>query len=265
MDTGLKLKTKSKILNWALIKKRHIKFFTVNSELYYKLLGKSINLPQNIEYYSRLLIPYLSENIKKVLYLDADIICNKNISSIFNFDLGENMIAAVQDSNFPLFSSIINKSRQDSIINNYKNLGFIGNEKYFNSGVMLLNPIKWKNNDVSKKIFEITFKYSNHIFLWDQYALNIYFANSWSLLSNDFNQTHSIEKEKTIFRHYTKIKPTSYKYGLSDLSTFYYYLNKTPWYKWKVNKYSEMFQIVYNKITLKYFISIFNKIYKKII
>lgn len=250
LDIGLKLKSKSKILKWANFKKRKLQFFSINSDLYYKFLGKSIILPLNIEYYSRLLIPYLSSNIEKVLYLDADIICNKNFVSLFNIDLGENVIAAVQDSYFDIFSSTINKSRQVSIISNFKELGFIGNEKYFNSGVLLLNSQKWIAADVSKKVLEIAYKYSSNIFLWDQYSLNIFFSNSWSQLSKEFNETNSIDKRTTIFRHFTKVKPTSYQYSLSDLSEFYHYLDKTPWSKWRPNKYAKMYFIFYKKIQL---------------
>ena len=36
LDLGLKLKSKSKILKWANFKKKPIKFFSINSDLYYK-------------------------------------------------------------------------------------------------------------------------------------------------------------------------------------------------------------------------------------
>ena len=250
LDLGLKLKSKSKILKWAKFKNRTIKIFSINSDLYYKYLGESIILPYDIEYYSRLLIPYLSSNVEKVLYLDADIICNKNFVSLFNIDLSENVIAAVQDSNFHIFSSQINKNRHGSIISNFKELGFTGNEKYFNSGVLLINSQKWIVSEVSKKVLDIAYKHSTNIFLWDQYSLNIFFTNSWLQLSKEFNETNAIDKEATIFRHFTKVKPTSYQYFLSDLSEFYYYLDKTPWSKWRPNKYAELFLIVFNKINL---------------
>jgi lipopolysaccharide biosynthesis glycosyltransferase len=248
LDLGLKLKSKSKILKWANFKKRPIKFFSINSDLYFKFLGKSIILPPNIEYYSRLLVPYFSNNNEKVLYLDADIICNKNFVSLFNIDLGENIIAAVQDSYFDIFSSTINKSKKVSIISNYKELGFIGDEKYFNSGVLLINSQKWIANDVSKKVLELAFKYSSYIFLWDQYSLNIYFSNSWSQLNKEFNETNAIDKRTTIFRHFTKVKPTNYQSSLSDLPEFYQYLDKTPWSKWRPNKYIEIYQIFLKKV-----------------
>lgn len=256
LDLGLKLKTKSKLSNWAVSKKRNIIFYTVNFNLYIKIFGKSVNLPQNIEYYSRLLIPYLTNRSEIVLYLDADIICNKNFRSLFDSDLGENIIAAVQDSTFPIFSSKVNKNGKDSIISNYEGLGFSGDEKYFNSGVMLLNPQKWIDNDVSRKIFEITSQFSSSVFLWDQYALNVFFANSWSALRKEFNETHSIEKSKTFFRHFTKVKPTSYQFCYNDLSEFYHYLDKTPWANWRVNKYLEYIQNLYKKVKSKYSILI---------
>ena len=48
-------------------------------------------------YYKLLLPLYLPQDIDKVLYLDVDIIINRDLKELFNSDLGSNYFAAVPD------------------------------------------------------------------------------------------------------------------------------------------------------------------------
>ena len=68
--------------------------------------------------YSRFLIPQLKQDIKKLLYIDVDIICLKDIAELYNIDLGHYSLGAVPEP-FDKFQF---------------------NSKYhFNSGIMLIN------------------------------------------------------------------------------------------------------------------------------
>jgi lipopolysaccharide biosynthesis glycosyltransferase len=73
--TGINLKTRIKGLD----------FFTENR----------VTLTR--ETYFRLFIPELFAEYDKVLYLDGDMICRADISRLFAFDLGDNLIGAVRD------------------------------------------------------------------------------------------------------------------------------------------------------------------------
>jgi hypothetical protein len=64
-------------------------------------------------------------------------------------ELDDKIVACCQDKYFTCFSSRISDSINISVIKNYKNLGFLGDEKYFNSGVLLIDIPKWKRESIS--------------------------------------------------------------------------------------------------------------------
>jgi UDP-glucose:(glucosyl)LPS alpha-1,3-glucosyltransferase/UDP-D-galactose:(glucosyl)LPS alpha-1,3-D-galactosyltransferase len=81
-------------------------------------------------YFIFIIVNYLSLRIDKLLYLDADIVCNGNISELTEIIFHNNEIAAViQEGGKAKFKSI-------DISNTA--------EKYFNSGFLLINIQQWK-------------------------------------------------------------------------------------------------------------------------
>lgn len=87
------------------------------------------------EIYYRLLIPELIDE-KKVLYLDADIIINGSIKELYNQNIEDYYVCAVEDPYF----------------DRYSELNIDKKFRYFNSGVMLINVTKWKNTGLQKKV-----------------------------------------------------------------------------------------------------------------
>lgn len=84
--------------------------------------------PETI-YYRLLAHEYLPQDLDKVLYIDADILCLNDIFDFYETDLGENLYAAashIADSNI---RDLINKAR----------LGNFEAASYVNSGVLLMN------------------------------------------------------------------------------------------------------------------------------
>ena len=79
--------------------------------------------------YSRLYLADLyPSSVKKVLYLDCDTIVLSSIEEIWNINLGDNIIAALNDA----FSSLYRR-----------NIGLRKTDIMFNSGVMLIDLDKW--------------------------------------------------------------------------------------------------------------------------
>lgn len=106
----------------------------------------------------------------RVLYLDSDIIIRKDISEIFEVELGERYAAVVKDS-----GKIYNKG------------GLRGElPKYFNSGVMLLNLAAMRSDNVRDKLIEAKRKLKNQA-LVDQDAFNIVFRGKVILLPIKYN------------------------------------------------------------------------------
>ncbi|MBR2442483.1 MAG: glycosyltransferase family 8 protein [Clostridia bacterium] len=83
--------------------------------------------------YYRLLIPELFPQYDKVLYMDCDTVAISDIANLYNIDIGDNYIGAVADqavAAVPQFRAYV------------KNALGIDAEKYFNSGVIVMNLAK---------------------------------------------------------------------------------------------------------------------------
>lgn len=121
----------------------------------------------------RLLIPNKLQGItKKVLYLDADILCFGNIAELLATDIEECISAVVHDE-----ASTTAKTQIPA-------LG-IRHGKYFNAGVMYINVDNWVANDTQNKALNILTK--QQLVFADQDALNIvldghakYVAEKWN-------------------------------------------------------------------------------------
>jgi lipopolysaccharide biosynthesis glycosyltransferase len=142
----------------------------------------------SIATYFRLLIPdLLPQRYEKVIYLDSDIIVNYDISQLWDIDIGEKYLLAVQDL------GILNVSSPNGLID-YQNLGISPDAKYFNAGVLVINLKKWRSEGIAEKI--VDYLENNHDFVrfWDQDGLNAILVGHWGELDPRWNQTPSIHK-----------------------------------------------------------------------
>ena len=236
LDTGIKKRTKNKFQNWAKRKNRILQFLVITTETYKHFLGSDIVLPTNIEYYPRLIAPYFSKNnFEKILYIDADIVCLRNPKKIFEVNLNENIIGAIQDQYLhTIFNGIIN----------YDKIGLEKDVPYFNSGVILIDVNKWKSTQISRQVILTTAQNKEYVLHWDQYALNIVLYNKWQKLNFEWNEMHSINDSQTIFRHFAGTKPLSPSFTANDANLFFAFLKLSPFHS-----------IWWEKILLRLFIA----------
>lgn len=101
--------------------------------------------------YYRLAIPELFPEYEKVLYIDCDIILKRNIAELFDADLSGCVMGAIYEY-------------ADEGLRQY--LASIGytNEKYFNSGVLLINCEEFRKHQIAEKCMQLiqenaTYKY----------------------------------------------------------------------------------------------------------
>lgn len=128
--------------------------------------------------YLRLCIPQiLSSDIKKVIYLDCDLLVLDDIRKLWQIDLGDLPMGAVDD--YGILSS--SSKCQEKIIN----LDWQKEDSYFNSGVLLLNIQKWREERYYEKLIELVISrdFRHH----DQDALNYIFKRNWKKLSMQWN------------------------------------------------------------------------------
>lgn len=180
--------------------------------------------------YYRLLIPYfLPAGVKKVIYLDSDLVINTDISRLWEIDLEGKVVLAVQDTRFPLI---------EMAIGNYQNVQLPGHAKYFNAGVLLIDVEKWRQQDISQKALYCTRKNLEFVLFDDQYSLNIVLYGQWKRINPNWNLFPEFFPALPYIMHYVSVKPTSPKYINSNKHFFFRYLDKTDWTGWRPNKTS---------------------------
>ncbi len=180
--------------------------------------------PLNI--YMRLFIPYfMPEGVKKVLYLDADMIVQRDISLLWNEDISQYTIGAVLDPRLKTFDN------HWGGIKNYKQLGFKGDTPYFNTGLLLINVDRWRADDVSEKILAVINSNKNYANYPDQYGMNIVLHDQWLQLDKRWNNFVTEPFSDPYIIHYVERKPiyTTFKNGEQYKQLFYKYLNNTAW------------------------------------
>lgn len=223
LDGGISEENKEKI---SELKKQFsnfsIEFVNINYEIFAKFLTNSYI---TVAAYYRLIIPKLYPNINKFLYLDVDIIANGDIVELYNADLENFTIGAIEDVGNVYYI----KRLKYNIEVSQKHI-------YFNSGVLLINNPKWNEQNISEKLFEIEEKYRGRLECNDQDLLNKYFENNYKQLPQKYN-SKKIEND-TIIRHfYHHIKPwnihpnaTLGSQLLPDFEIFWKYAKITPFY-----------------------------------
>ena len=159
--------------------------------------------------YYRLLIPKLI-NQARILYLDADIIVNGSLFDFYYSDLNGAPVGVVKDYGlgeyfpFPYLDASVSK-------------------KYFNSGVLLIDCAKWRNEGLVDTLLQTVEEYGDQVLYGDQCILNIVLREKAKYYSFTENaQVQYIEAIKN--RH--NIKSIS----LDETPTIIHYAAKhKPW------------------------------------
>lgn len=124
--------------------------------------------------FSRIFLPeLLADDIKKVLYLDGDLVCDGSLKDLWIIELPENCpMGAVVDSNYasPSFHKIAEISNS---------------AHYINSGVLLINLDYWRQHNCIKELVDVANekKYP----MLDQDTLNNVFQNKIKYLPIKYN------------------------------------------------------------------------------
>lgn len=214
-----------------------------------EIIPKGLKLPLDyssfpLNIYIRLFIPhFIPTHIERVIYLDVDMIVLEDISTLWNTNMGDKVIAGVVDR-----SGIV--SNEWLGIKNYKNLGIPPEAKYYNSGLLLINPLKWRQLDITDKIITCIHKNITFADFPDQYGLNVVFADQWQELDPRWNSQAMVAIEKPFIIHFTGRKPfyKSYNYSSFYKDHFYKYLKQTMWSNFKpIGEYRRLLKKIYNK------------------
>lgn len=165
--------------------------------------------------YAKYFIPRLIDR-ERVLYLDTDVIVNGSLTSFFLTDLKGFPVAAVRDV-----------------------------DGSFNTGVMLIDNLQWKDLSVSDKCLELSEgKKSEHWelehFNGDQTILNSVFQDNWLELDKRFNVQVGYDLV-AFYNHWTE------HFNLEDEPlVIHYTTNRKPWNSSASYRFREKWWEFYN-------------------
>jgi lipopolysaccharide biosynthesis glycosyltransferase len=129
--------------------------------------------------YYRLMAPaILPKSIHKILYLDSDIIVRNSISELWNIDLKDQALAAVDD--FWPYDT-------ERFLANLEILGLPRDARYFNAGVLLINLNHWRQNNVCERAVAFIRENPGRVAQHDQDALNAILFRRWIILPATWN------------------------------------------------------------------------------
>ena len=197
----------------------------------------------SVETYIRLFVPFiLSENIDKILYLDCDIICNGDITNLYDTDISNYYVAA--SVNKPPIGS------EDFNIDMNINLGLPKDNKYINAGVLLINVKKIKEDYSIEKINNFISDKKEILIMQDQDIINKLFYKKIKIFSNIYNyqiNSYSDDKinNKAVLIHYSdSLKPWNSNYTSKKKAKFYYDILK------KLGKNDELEYLLSNSVDI---------------
>lgn len=150
--------------------------FNVNVVIYYVNENIFINCKEPGVYtyasYYRCIIPkFFSGMISRLLYLDVDVCALEDISSLWEIDISNKIVAAVKGKD--------NEGAK------------IGVKDYFLSGGLFINILRWNNNSISEKCLE-KIKEDKIYRCPDQDILNLVLENNVLLIDKKYNFHYSL-------------------------------------------------------------------------
>ena len=180
-----------------------------------------------------MLIAVLYKDIKKAIYLDADVILFDDINKLFCQDLKGFTLGAVK-------KTLREKTREIW----YESLDLKNNHQYFNAGVLLINLEKWRNQKIQEKISDIIKTSYDKLRLADQDILNKCFNDNYAILPLEFNiMTNENQKtENIIIRHFNSeqkpwhILPNALNKEIKNAGEFWKYAKMTCFYETLIKK-----------------------------
>lgn len=198
------------------------------------------------ESYYRLFTPTIFPQYDRILYLDSDLIVCEDLTKLYNTNIDDLYVAAVSESQYFFKSTLMLNNKkikaEDYLINKLN----IHNKSYFNTGVMLLNLDKMREDNIQEK--SITFLSKNYpLACCDQCVLNAILNGKVKFLDQKYNIFYSHFPGKnisiSIFHFAGSHKPWNYYKKNLGFDLYWKYFKLTPFY----NKKQEKLYLKYKK------------------
>ena len=185
ISQNISKKNVNKLNNIASIFNKKITFLQMPN--FESILGKNVDIKRySLSMFSRIIISMiLPKNIDRILYLDCDTLINNNLSDLYNYNLGDKIVGAVNDYRSFYYQ---------------KNLNITKDNCYINSGVLLIDVKKYNENNCQDKLLNYIKKYNGLLEFPDNDAICSVLQDDICLLPLKYNKLKTIKNfKKTIY------------------------------------------------------------------
>lgn len=179
-------------------------------------------------YYRIFAARYLPQTLDRILYLDPDIIVNGSVKELYSMSMDSYYFAAA--SHIGGFMQKINEIRLD----------MEEESPYINSGVMLMNLERLRNEQNFDDVFTFIEKRKNFLILPDQDIISsLYGSKICALDSFRYNMTEKLYRTHSLFE-----KDLNLEWVRKNSIIIHYCGRNKPW----KNNYSGQLNVFYNEM-----------------
>lgn len=191
------------------------------------------------EAYLRLAVPWQFKEYDKIVYMDCDVVCNTDISYIYDIDIGDNLIAGARDI---ALISIHNNRKYKGLFKSELMEKMDKPENYINSGLLIMNTKEFRRKYTLSYLLDLM--QSEDYKFPDQDLLNgiakdsvFILPQELNFLNTDWDISHApknlIEeyckaRENPEIIHYTTSKPWKLELNPPFFHLFWKYSTRTP-------------------------------------
>jgi lipopolysaccharide biosynthesis glycosyltransferase len=128
----------------------------------------------------RLLIPeVLPEHLDRCIYIDSDVVVQRDLSELWSMDFGEYALFAVQNFSTPTLAMALPKVIH--LIDAH------GDAPYFMAGVLMMSVSRWRRDRITQRAVDFLIAHQDKVRFADQDALNAVIAGRWGVLDPVWN------------------------------------------------------------------------------
>ena len=181
----------------------------------------------------------LPSHVSKAIWLDCDMLVLADLAELWELPLGDAHALAVTDSLVPTVSSRFG-------VSGFAELGIDASSPYFNAGVMVLDPAKWRASKVAAGALNYLKRFRGRVFFWDQEALNAMLAGRWSEIESRWNWSANLDRlshsgpashneiaGRRIIHFSGNIKPWVVREAMDFDTAYFRVLDQTAWHGWR--------------------------------
>ena len=212
-----------------------VKFYNLDDKLYADKTKEILSATEGIRthltkgvFYRLLASSVIPNEVKKIIYLDGDVVVNLDINKLWSIEIGNYVLAAMPEITF-----VKNVDRGRALVRD----GLVKKENYFNSGVLLINLEKFRQN-LPTLLMSIKYAKENpqHAIFPDQDILNHAFSEQTLPLPEQFNsfvlQRRALKNPSLSDRIIHYAAGNTLRMNLDDVfnELFFRYFVKTPFF-----------------------------------